>query len=185
MSDLAQTVKSFGAEHPLQILITAGLVVYSLAKNKLTGDGIVAAVVTAVIHMLHPWGVFFYLLVTFFMAGTVATKVCFVQLISFYHWQSQEKRSGCWLSFSSRWKEEGNEEENNSEFMEFFPVHLPRTTILPPFTISISYSPLSLSFVNLALGRPANAPLPFNPTSQTKKLSIYKTTRSTTFKKPC
>lgn len=66
---------AFGSTHPLQILITAGLVVYSLAKNKLTPDGIVAAVVTAFIHMLHPWSVFFYLLVTFFGAGTVATKV--------------------------------------------------------------------------------------------------------------
>ena len=75
MATLAQTVKAFGAAHPLQVLITTGLVVYSLRKQKLTSDGVVAAVVTAVVHMLHPWGVFFYLLVTFFMAGTIATKV--------------------------------------------------------------------------------------------------------------
>jgi len=75
MSTLAQTVKAFGAAHPLQIAITTVLVVHSSTKKKLTPDGIVAAVVTAVIHMLHPWGVFFYLLVTFFLAGTIATKV--------------------------------------------------------------------------------------------------------------
>ena len=78
MSDLAQTVRAFGAGHPLQILITAGLVAYSSAKKKLTPNGIIAAIVTAVVHMLHPWGVFFYLLVTFFLAGTIATKVSII-----------------------------------------------------------------------------------------------------------
>lgn len=82
MSALTHTVRAFGAAHPLQITITAGLVVYSVSKKKLTPDGIAAAVVTAVVHMLHPWGVFFYLLVTFFLAGTIATKVC--QNLSFF-----------------------------------------------------------------------------------------------------
>ena len=76
MSELTQIVRSFGAAHPAQITITAGLVAYSFTKKKLTPDGIVAAVVTAVVHMMHPWSVFFYLLVTFFLAGTTATKVC-------------------------------------------------------------------------------------------------------------
>lgn len=76
MSTLTHTIKEFGATHPLQLLITSALVVYSLAKKKLTPDGVVAAVGTALVHMLHPWGVFFYLLVAFFLAGTIATKVC-------------------------------------------------------------------------------------------------------------
>ncbi|KAL1303418.1 hypothetical protein AAFC00_006809 [Neodothiora populina] len=72
---MLQTISSFVTAHAPQVLVTVALVVYSLSKKKLTPDGIAAAIVTAVIHMLHPWSVFFYLLVTFFMAGTIATKV--------------------------------------------------------------------------------------------------------------
>lgn len=90
------TILAFGSTHPLQILITAGLVVYSLAKNKLTPDGIVAAVVTAFIHMLHPWSVFFYLLVTFFMAGTVATKVCLFGSLHHFFCVLQYHHSKSW-----------------------------------------------------------------------------------------
>ena len=67
---------SFAAEHKGQLVIVSALVVYSYAKKKLTAGGIIAAVGTAAVHMLHPWGVPFNLLVGFFVAGTVGTKVC-------------------------------------------------------------------------------------------------------------
>lgn len=65
----------FVLQHKGQLGIVTALVVYSAAKNKLTPGGIAAAVVTAGIHMLHPWGVFFNLLVGFFVAGIIGTKV--------------------------------------------------------------------------------------------------------------
>ncbi|THX67350.1 hypothetical protein D6D08_06727 [Aureobasidium pullulans] len=69
------TAMDFALEHKGQLGIITALVVYSAAKNKLTPAGIAAAIVTAGIHMLHPWGVFFNLLVGFFIAGTVGTKI--------------------------------------------------------------------------------------------------------------
>ncbi|THY32412.1 hypothetical protein D6D00_01681 [Aureobasidium pullulans] len=69
------TAMVFALEHKGQLGIITALVVYSAAKNKLTPAGIAAAIVTAGIHMLHPWGVFFNLLVGFFIAGTVGTKI--------------------------------------------------------------------------------------------------------------
>lgn len=65
----------FVLQHKGQLAIVTALVVYSATKNKLTPGGIAAAIVTAGIHMIHPWGVFFNLLVGFFVAGTVGTKV--------------------------------------------------------------------------------------------------------------
>lgn len=83
MSSITKEVQSFVGGHPVQILVTIGLVTYAVTKNKLTPGGIVAAVVTAVVHMLHPWSVFFYLLITFFALGTAATKVR--QVILLHH----------------------------------------------------------------------------------------------------
>jgi hypothetical protein len=74
------TAMDFALEHKGQLGIITALVVYSAAKNKLTPAGIAAAIVTAGIHMLHPWGVFFNLLVGFFIAGTVGTKVRLLRL---------------------------------------------------------------------------------------------------------
>lgn len=45
------------------------------SRNSLTPAGIVVAAVTAVIHAIHPWSVFFALLGVFFLAGTAVTKV--------------------------------------------------------------------------------------------------------------
>jgi len=72
----------FALQHKGQLAIVTALVVYSAAKNKLTPGGIAAAIVTAGIHMIHPWGVFFNLLVGFFVAGTVGTKVCVPDFLS-------------------------------------------------------------------------------------------------------
>ena len=74
------TAMDFALEHKGQLGIITALVVYSAAKNKLTPACIAAAIVTAGIHMLHPWGVFFNLLVGFFIAGTVGTKVRLLRL---------------------------------------------------------------------------------------------------------
>lgn len=54
---------------------TAALVYRAYSRKSLTPFGILAAFVTAVIHAIHPWSVFFALLVVFFLAGTAVTKV--------------------------------------------------------------------------------------------------------------
>jgi hypothetical protein len=54
---------------------TAALVYRAYSRNSLTPGGIVAAVATAIAHALHPWSVFFVLLVVFFLAGSAVTKV--------------------------------------------------------------------------------------------------------------
>ena len=65
----------FAKEHIPQITATAGLVTYALARKKLTIGGIFAGIVVALVHMIHPWPVFFWLLIAFFLFGTLATKV--------------------------------------------------------------------------------------------------------------
>lgn len=59
----------------LATICIAALVYRAYSHNSLTPAGILAAVVTATIHALHPWPVFFALLCLFFLAGTAATKV--------------------------------------------------------------------------------------------------------------
>ena len=62
--------------HPyIAIPATSLLVLRAYKKRSLTPVGILVAAVTAVIHALHPWSVFFALLVVFFLGGTTATKV--------------------------------------------------------------------------------------------------------------
>ncbi|MCJ1437107.1 hypothetical protein MMC27_006492 [Xylographa pallens] len=52
------------------------LLVYRAYRSEsLTPAGIVTATITAVIHALHPWSVFFALLIVFFIGGTRVTKV--------------------------------------------------------------------------------------------------------------
>lgn len=65
----------FAQSHASQILATAGLVAYALARKKLTAGGIFAGIFVATIHMIHPWPAFFWLLIIFFLLGTVITKV--------------------------------------------------------------------------------------------------------------
>ncbi|KAF2667291.1 hypothetical protein BT63DRAFT_456593 [Microthyrium microscopicum] len=59
----------------IALLATLGLVYRAISRNSLTPIGIVAAVLTAGAHAIHPWSVFFTLLVVFFLAGTAVTKV--------------------------------------------------------------------------------------------------------------
>lgn len=62
--------------HPyIAVPATLALVYRAYSRNSLTHVGIVAAALTAVIHAIHPWSLFFALLVVFFLAGTAVTKV--------------------------------------------------------------------------------------------------------------
>lgn len=54
---------------------TAALLLRAYSKNSLTTSGIIVAGLTAAVHALHPWSVFFSLLGVFFLAGTAVTKV--------------------------------------------------------------------------------------------------------------
>ena len=54
---------------------TLGLVYRAYSRKSLTPFGIVVAALTAVVHAIHPWSIFFALLVVFFLAGTAVTKV--------------------------------------------------------------------------------------------------------------
>lgn len=54
---------------------TLALVYRAWSRKSLTPTGIFVAAVTAAIHAIHPWSVFFALLVVFFLAGTAVTKV--------------------------------------------------------------------------------------------------------------
>lgn len=55
----------------------AALVYRAWSRNSLTPLGIVTAIVTAIIHTIHPWSIFFALLALFFLLGTAVTKVRF------------------------------------------------------------------------------------------------------------
>jgi uncharacterized membrane protein len=59
----------------ISIPVTLALVYRAHTRNSLTTGGIVAAVFTAIAHALHPWSVFFALLIVFFLTGTAVTKV--------------------------------------------------------------------------------------------------------------
>ncbi len=62
--------------HPyIAVPVTAALVWRAYSRDSLTPAGIVVAALTAVVHAIHPWSVFFALLVVFFLAGTAVTKV--------------------------------------------------------------------------------------------------------------
>ncbi|KAL9012760.1 MAG: hypothetical protein Q9173_002485 [Seirophora scorigena] len=62
--------------HPyIAIPVTLALVWRAYSRDSLTPAGILTATLTAVVHAIHPWSVFFALLVVFFLAGTAVTKV--------------------------------------------------------------------------------------------------------------
>jgi len=71
MADLSTYLRT----HVPELLITALLVIYSLARAKLTPIGVLAALLTALIHTLAPTSLPFSLLVLFFLCGTIATRV--------------------------------------------------------------------------------------------------------------
>jgi len=53
----------------------SALVFRAWSRKSLTPVGILTAFLTAVVHAIHPWSVFFALLTVFFLSGTTATKV--------------------------------------------------------------------------------------------------------------
>ncbi|KAI9731392.1 MAG: hypothetical protein M1834_005298 [Cirrosporium novae-zelandiae] len=59
----------------ISIPATLALVYRAWSHKSLTPAGIAAAVVTALVHSLHPWSAPFALLGVFFLAGTAVTKV--------------------------------------------------------------------------------------------------------------
>jgi len=62
--------------HPyVTVPATLALVWRAWSKKSLTPAGIVVATLTAIIHAVHPWSIFFALLVVFFLSGTAVTKV--------------------------------------------------------------------------------------------------------------
>ncbi|KAI9893181.1 MAG: hypothetical protein M1814_000729 [Vezdaea aestivalis] len=54
---------------------TLALVYRSISRNSLTPVGTIVAALTATAHAIHPWSLFFTLLVVFFLGGTAVTKV--------------------------------------------------------------------------------------------------------------
>ncbi|KAK3663145.1 hypothetical protein LTR22_006054 [Elasticomyces elasticus] len=68
------TITDFGRTHVAQLTGTAGLVSYALLRKKLTPDGIAAGIFVAFVHMLHPWQGIFWLLIVFFLLGTIVTR---------------------------------------------------------------------------------------------------------------
>lgn len=64
--------------HPyIAIPAVVALVLRAWSNKSLTPAGIAVATSTAVVHAIHPWNVFFALLVVFFLGGTAVTKVRF------------------------------------------------------------------------------------------------------------
>ena len=62
--------------HPyVAVPVTSALVWRAYSRRSLTPAGIVVAALTAVIHAIHPWSIFFTLLGVFFIGGTAVTKV--------------------------------------------------------------------------------------------------------------
>ncbi|KAL1981070.1 hypothetical protein VTN96DRAFT_3095 [Rasamsonia emersonii] len=51
------------------------LVYRAWSRKSLTPAGLVAAVLTAIVHVVHPWSAPFFLLAVFYLGGTSATKV--------------------------------------------------------------------------------------------------------------
>lgn len=65
--------------HPyIAVPAIALLVLRAWSNNSLTPLGIIVALLTAVIHAIHPWSIFFALLVVFFLGGSAVTKVGFI-----------------------------------------------------------------------------------------------------------
>ncbi|CAI6240227.1 unnamed protein product [Periconia digitata] len=53
----------------------SALVYRAYSRKSLTPAGIFTAFITAVVHAIHPWSVFFALLTVFFLFGTAVTKI--------------------------------------------------------------------------------------------------------------
>ena len=66
--------------HPYIAVPAIFAIVYrAWSRGSLTPAGLVVAALTAVVHAIHPWSIFFALLGVFFLFGTAVTKVCFLE----------------------------------------------------------------------------------------------------------
>ena len=62
--------------HPyIAVPATLALLYRAWSRGSLTPAGLVAAALTAAVHAIHPWSIFFALLGVFFISGTAVTKV--------------------------------------------------------------------------------------------------------------
>jgi uncharacterized membrane protein len=59
----------------IAVPVTLAIVYRGASHKSLTPAGIVAAVITAAAHAVHPWNLPFALLMVFYLAGTRVTKV--------------------------------------------------------------------------------------------------------------
>jgi uncharacterized membrane protein len=59
----------------IAVPVTLAMAYRAWTHKSLTPLGIVAAVLTAIAHAVHPWNLPFALLIVFFLAGTKVTKV--------------------------------------------------------------------------------------------------------------
>jgi hypothetical protein len=60
----------------IAVPVTLAIVYRALSHKSLTPAGCVAAVLTAIVHAVHPWNLPFALLMVFYLAGSRVTKVC-------------------------------------------------------------------------------------------------------------
>ena len=62
--------------HPyVAVPAISALVWRAYSRRSLTPAGTLIAALTALIHAIHPWSIFFTLLGVFFLSGTAVTKV--------------------------------------------------------------------------------------------------------------
>lgn len=64
--------------------VTLAMVYRAGSHKSLTPAGIVAAVITAAAHAIHPWNLPFALLIIFYLIGTRVTKVRLTSQIPIY-----------------------------------------------------------------------------------------------------
>ncbi|KXL43616.1 hypothetical protein M433DRAFT_155620 [Acidomyces richmondensis BFW] len=66
---------TFFRSHISQITGTSLVVSYALIRRKFTLGGVVAGVLVSLIHMLHPWPAFYWLLNIFVLFGILVTRI--------------------------------------------------------------------------------------------------------------
>jgi hypothetical protein len=59
----------------IAVPVTLAMVYRALSHKSLTPAGCVAALLTAIVHAVHPWNLPFALLIVFYLAGSRVTKV--------------------------------------------------------------------------------------------------------------
>jgi uncharacterized protein (TIGR00297 family) len=68
-------ITDFARTHIPQITGTTLVVSYALRRKKFTPDGVLAGIAVSLIHMIHPWPAFYWLLNVFVVLGVLITKI--------------------------------------------------------------------------------------------------------------